>query len=202
MIWRLLAVCVGALTIGCMSAEPGDQFPPDMGFPRFPIDLSVFVQGDLSGIGGPGSRGCRENSDCLGDYCLPPRVSIYCVRLNLHQGNPAPTCSTATECQAGEVCTTLPCAAATAQKYCLPHCTTDADCPIDYACDATSRSCVTSPATCNGSICPGPFYMCNGGGPYTCAGTSCTGDNDCGAVDGGVCVAQSCAPTTGTCTAL
>lgn len=189
-----------------MSAVSDDVATPiDMAV-HVPIDISTVFEGDLPFCITCGN-GCRSDAECgPGAACLAPRASIWCVRLAHGAAVGRPTCSTVGECQAGEVCTTLPCAAATAQKYCLPHCSTDADCPIDYACDPGSRSCVTSAATCNASICPAPFYQCTGAGPYTCDGQSCVNDGDCGtdggAATAGVCIAQRCAPSAGTCTPL
>jgi len=201
-----LLVCASALTIGCLSAGSDDVTTPiDMAAP-LTFDISGGFEGDLPFCTTCG-QGCRVDAECgPGGACLAPRSSLWCARLQHGVAIGLPTCSTALECQAGEIRTTLPRAGATAQKYCQAHCSSDADCPIDYACDPGSRSCVTSAATCNVSICPGPFYECNGGGPYTCDGQSCTSDGDCGtdggAATSGVCVQQRCAGSAGTCMIL
>ena len=164
----------------------------------FPLSFDIAAPAP----GGPGScpscgHACHADAECTGGVCLAPRESLACARLHAGLGVSSPACSTALECEAGQVCDVLPCASAPAQKYCLPRCNGDEDCPIDYACD--NGSCVASGATCTSASCPPPYFQCTGS---TCAPQACTSDTDCGATDGGTCVASACYARSGICTAL
>ena len=157
----------------------------------------------FSGCTGPGQgppacperlcpNGCRTQSDCAngaGGECLAPGQPLC--------GGACPmSCTSDTQCGAGNVCAFSPCScSASNSNICQASCAT-AGCPDGQSCGSdghcSATGCVTK------AQCP-QYFDCvfPPSGMSHCERLACSGDADCGS--GGFCVDGACYAALGSC---
>ena len=158
----------------------------------------------FSGCTGPGQgppacsgqfcpNGCRTQSDCAnsgGGECLAPGQPLC--------GGACPmSCSSDTECGAGNVCAYSPCSCSgSTPNICQPSCAT-AGCPDGQTCGSDGHCSATGCTT--KAQCP-QYFDCvfpPGSGMSHCERLACTADGECGS--GGFCVDGACYGVLGSC---